>query len=57
MKINILILCGLALGSLGFITSCTINEPPTHTTTTTTEQTTVRQPQSNTVETTTYRSN
>ena len=57
MKIKTVILCGLALGGLGFITSCTNQEPVTHTTTTTTEQTTVRQPQSNTVETTTYRSN
>jgi len=55
-----LIVSILALGSLGFVTSCTTveqREPTTHTRTTTTEQTTLRQPQSSTVETRTYRSN
>jgi len=59
MKIKTTIICGLALAGLGFLTSCTYEtrEPATHTSTTTTEQTTVRQPRSNTVETTTYRTN
>jgi hypothetical protein len=60
MKIKFTIVCVLALGGLGFLNSCTTveqREPVTHTTTTTTEQTTVRQPQTNTVETRTIRSN
>ncbi len=48
----------MALGSLSFISSCTTVEqrdPAVHSSTTTTEQTTVRTPLSNTVETQTTR--
>lgn len=59
MKITII--CFLALGGLGLLgvlASCTTveqREPVTHTTSTTTEQTTVRNPVSNTVQTRTTR--
>ena len=54
-----LIICVLALGSLGFLPSCSVEhvEPVTRSTTTTTEETTVRRPVTGAVETTTYRSN
>jgi hypothetical protein len=54
------ILSILALGSIGFLSSCTTNVeqmPSSTTTTTTTEETTVGRPLSGSVETTTYRSN
>ena len=54
---NKIIICILALGGLSFFPSCTTverREPLTHTTTT--EQTTVRHPVTNTVETQTTRS-
>ncbi len=54
-----LIICILAVGALGFLPSCAEERvvPGTRSTTTTTEETTVRHPATRAVETTTYRSN
>jgi len=53
-----LILSILALGGIGFLSSCTVeHHTPRTTTTTTTEESTVSHPLSGSVETTTYRSN
>ena len=53
-----LIICVMSLGTLGFIPSCAEHrDAPVTRSTTTTETTTVRQPATRAVETTTYRSN
>ena len=54
-----LIISVMTLGTLGFLPSCADERvaPVTRSTTTTTEETTVRHPATHAVETTTYRSN
>ncbi len=58
-KMKTLIICVMAIGTLGFLPSCAEERvaPVTRSTTTTTETTTVRHPATRAVETTTYRSN